>query len=45
MSLDSEKYPIFGFENFAIIVLAPLTLAYAYYNIKENKDFSSEENE
>lgn len=45
MSLDSEKYPIFGFENFAIIVLALLTLAYAYYNIKENKDITSEENE
>lgn len=45
MFLDSEKYPIFGFENFAIIVLALLTLAYAYYNIKENKDITSEENE
>lgn len=45
MSLDSEEYPIFGFENFAIIVLALLTLAYAYYNIKENKDITSEENE
>ena len=45
MSLDYEKYPIFGFENFAIIVLALLTLADAYYNIKENKDITSEENE
>lgn len=45
MSLDSEEYPIFGFENFAIIVLALLTLAYAYYNIKENKDITFEENE
>ena len=45
MSLDYEKYPIFGFENFAIIVLALLTLADGYYNIKENKDITSEENE
>ena len=45
MSLDCEKYPIFSFENFAIIVIALLILAYAYYNIKENKDITSEENE
>lgn len=45
MSLDSEKYLIFGFENFAIIVIALLILAYANYNIKENKDITSEENE
>ena len=45
MSLDCEKYPIFSFENFAIIVTALLILAYAYYNIKENKDITSEENE
>lgn len=43
MSLDCEKY--FSFENFAIIVTALLILAYAYYNIKENKDITSEENE
>lgn len=45
MSLDCEKYPIFSFENFAIIVTALLILAYAYYNIKENKDITSEKNE
>ena len=45
MSLDCEKFPIFSFENFAIIVTALLILAYAYYNIKENKDITSEENE
>ena len=45
MSLDYEKYPIFSFENFAIFVTALLILAYAYYNIKENKDITSEENE
>ena len=44
MSFDYEKYPIFSFENFAIIVIALLILAYAYYNIKENKDITSEEN-
>lgn len=45
MSLDCEMYPIFSFENFAIIVTALLILVYAYYNIKENKDITSEENE
>ena len=45
MSLDCEKYSIFSFENFAIIVTALLILVYAYYNIKENKDITSEENE